>query len=207
MESSFIQDNIFEVVFFIGFIAGCVIRTVWVISVPHRPRKRHKVTDKHETALEKLLMFLPLLGMQIIPLIYVFTPWLNYADYNLPHGAGLVAGWSGAAVFAAGLWLLWRSHADLGRNWSPKLHIRDDHVLVTGGVFRPVRHPMYAAHWLWGIAQALLLQNWIAGFALLASFLPLYLYRVPREEQMMLDYFGEEYRLYMNRTGRIIPRL
>jgi len=66
---------------------------------------------------------------------------------------------------------------------------------------------MYAAHWLWGIAQALLLQNWIAGLAMLASFLPMYLHRVPREEQMKLEQFGEEYRLYMNRTGRLIPRL
>jgi len=66
---------------------------------------------------------------------------------------------------------------------------------------------MYAAHWLWGIAQALLLQNWIAGLAFLASFIPLYLLLVPREEQMMLEYFGEEHRLYMNRTGRVIlPR-
>jgi protein-S-isoprenylcysteine O-methyltransferase Ste14 len=59
----------------------------------------------------------------------------------------------------------------------------------------------------WGFAQALLLQNWIAGLSMLVFFLPVYLYRVPREEQMMLEHFGEEYRSYMNRTGRIIPRL
>jgi len=66
---------------------------------------------------------------------------------------------------------------------------------------------MYAAHLLWGIAQALLLQNWIAGLSMLVFFLPVYLYRVPHEEQMMLEHFGEEYRSYMNRTGRIIPRV
>jgi protein-S-isoprenylcysteine O-methyltransferase Ste14 len=66
---------------------------------------------------------------------------------------------------------------------------------------------MYAAHLLWGFAQALLLQNWIAGLAMLMFFLPVYLYRVPREEQMMIEHFGEEYRLYMSRSGRIIPRL
>jgi len=53
----------------------------------------------------------------------------------------------------------------------------------------------------------LLLQNWIAGPALLVTFAGLYLVRVRREEQMMLENFGEEYRLYMNRTGRVIPRL
>jgi len=117
------------------------------------------------------------------------------------------AGLVGAAGVVAFLRLLWRSHGDLGRNFSGTLQIREDQSLVTQGVYEHIRHPMYAAYWLWGIAQALLLQNWIAGLALLASFLAVYLYRVPREEQMMLEHFGEEYRLYMTRTGRVIPRL
>jgi protein-S-isoprenylcysteine O-methyltransferase Ste14 len=103
--------------------------------------------------------------------------------------------------------MFWRSHADLGRNWSPSLQLREGHELVTEGVYRHIRHPMYASEWLWSIAQALMLQNWVAGWAGLALFTPLYVLRVPREEQMMLDQFGEEYRAYMNRTGRIVPQL
>jgi protein-S-isoprenylcysteine O-methyltransferase Ste14 len=110
-------------------------------------------------------------------------------------------------ILAMAVWLFWRSHADLGRNWSPSLELREGHELVTEGVYRSVRHPMYASMWLWGVAQALLLQNWIAGWVSLVMFMPLYLLRVPREERMMLDEFGEEYRAYMDRTGRVIPRL
>jgi protein-S-isoprenylcysteine O-methyltransferase Ste14 len=66
---------------------------------------------------------------------------------------------------------------------------------------------MYASEWVWGIAQALLLQNWIAGWAGLALFMPLHVARVPREEQMMVERFGEAYREYINRTGGIVPRL
>ena len=105
------------------------------------------------------------------------------------------------------VWLFWRSHADLGRNWSPSLQLREGHALVDRGVYRYSRHPMYASQWLWGAAQALLLPNWIAGWASLISFAPLYLSRVPREEQMMLERFGHEYRGYVRRTGRIFPRL
>ena len=65
---------------------------------------------------------------------------------------------------------------------------------------------MYAAHWLWGIAQVLLLQNWIAGLSMLVTVLPLYLVRVPREERMLLEHFGEAYQEYTRRTGRIMPR-
>ena len=81
------------------------------------------------------------------------------------------------------------------------------HALVTNGVYRHIRHPMYAAHLLWGIGQALLIQNWVAGLGGLVVFIPLDLLRAPPEERMMLEQFGEEYRSYMERTGGIIPRL
>jgi protein-S-isoprenylcysteine O-methyltransferase Ste14 len=66
---------------------------------------------------------------------------------------------------------------------------------------------MYASQWLWSLAQMLLLPNWIAGWSSLATFLPLYLSRVPNEERMMLDHFGDAYRAYAERTGRVLPRL
>ena len=80
-------------------------------------------------------------------------------------------------------------------------------MIVTQGVYRYVRHPTYASERLWALAQALLLQNWAAGRATLALFTPLYALRGPREKRMMLDRFGEECRAYMDRTGRIAPRL
>jgi protein-S-isoprenylcysteine O-methyltransferase Ste14 len=139
--------------------------------------------------------------MQILPFVYLLTDWLDFADYRGSAWAGL----AGALVFGAALWLLCRSHVDLGRNFSVKLQIREKHSLVTGGVYRRIRHPMYAAHLLWAIAQTLLLHNWIAGPAFLVTSLPLYLLRIPREEKMMLENFGEDYQLYMKRTGRVAP--
>jgi len=204
MELS-VFDNIFKVTFLIGFIAGCVIRVASLIHVPHWWRNKNEIKDDRSTWPEKLLMFSIFIGMQVIPFIYLLTSWLDFADYNLPVWAGLVVGLIGTAVFVVALWLLWRSHVDLGRNFSPELQIGKKHLLVTNGVFRYIRHPMYASHWLWAIAQAFLLQNWIAGLSFLATSLPLYLLRIPREEKMMLEHFGEEYRFYMNRTGRIIP--
>jgi protein-S-isoprenylcysteine O-methyltransferase Ste14 len=136
------------------------------------------------------------------PLVYVFTPWLDFANYDLPGWMG----WVGTPVFAAALVLLWRSHADLGLNWSATLQIKSGHSLVTHGVYRRIRHPMYAAHALWAVAQGLLLENWLAGWAFVVTFVPLYLLRVPREERMMLERFGQEYRTYIARTGRMIPR-
>ena len=152
-------------------------------------------------------MLLTGLGFIVLPLIYIFSSRLTFADFHL-H-TGLVPGtWiAGSLVFAAALWLLWRSHVDLDRNWTPTLQIKNNHALVTEGVFKYIRHPMYASHILWGVAQLLLLHNWIAGPAMLVLMLPFYLYRVPREEKMMLEQFGDEYRAYRVKTGGFLPRL
>ena len=183
-------------------IAGAVIRGVYV-----RRHGKPTIADERNTRLDKLLLVLSGVGMQLIPIVYLLTGWLDFADYGLPTAASLALGVVGALVFAVGIWLLWRSHAELGRNFSPTLQIVEDHSLVTDGVFRRIRHPMYSAHLLWAIAQVLLLQNWIAGPAFLVVQVPLYLRRIPTEERMMLEQYGDEYREYMGRTGRLFPRL
>jgi protein-S-isoprenylcysteine O-methyltransferase Ste14 len=137
----------------------------------------------------------------LLPLLHTFTRWISFADYDLPAWAGCI----GIAIFAIALWLLWRSHADLGQNWRMTTELREEHKLITGGIFRHIRHPMYSAHWLWGIAQVLLIHNWIAGLASLVIIIPLYILRLRREEHMMLEQFGDEYRTYMSQTGRIFP--
>ena len=189
--------NTFEVVFLAGFVVGSVVRKIFTAG-----RRGIKAEKKCGSILDIILVGIAGVGMAV-PLLYLFTPWLDFANYNLPGWCG----WVGTAAFAGAIFMLWRSHADLGRNWSATLRITQQHSLVTSGVYRHVRHPMYTAHLLWAIAQGLLLANWIAGWAFLLLSLPLYLMRIPKEEQMMLENFGEEYREYMNRTGRLIPRM
>ena len=188
-------DNIFEVIFLVGFIVGSVIRKVYTFGC-----RGSKSVDKRKSVVDIILISASGVGMAL-PFFYIFTPWLDFANYDLPRWLG----WIGTAVFAGALFLLWRSHADLGRNWSAILQIRKEHSLVTNGVYRYMRHPMYAAHLLWAIAQGLLLENWLAGWVFLVTFIPMYLVRVPKEEKMMLEQFGQEYRQYISRTGRMIP--
>jgi len=63
---------------------------------------------------------------------------------------------------------------------------------------------MYTAILGWLVGLGLVIANWIplAVTALVAIFLGL---RVQREEQMMVERFGDEYREYMKRTGRFLP--
>ncbi len=184
----------------IVWLVGTVI---WlVIRYPHARRSRQvsKASSKDRRRERAILAATGLL-VHVVPLIYVLTGWPQFADFPFQPALAIL----GTAVFAAALWLFYRSHKDLGTNWSIALDIRTRHELVTNGVYRLVRHPMYSAFWLNAIGQALLLPNWIAGPAGLAGIALLYFARVGREERMMLETFGEEYRAYMARSARLIP--
>jgi len=188
--------GVHEVVYLAGFAAGSIVRLFGTL-----PARRNMRVFARASALDRVLLFLASLGL-VAPLFAIFTPWLSFCDCGLPGWTV----WPGGAVFACAIALLWRSHRDLGRNWSARVEVRRGHTLVTGGVCRRMRHPMYAAHLLWAVAQALLVGNWLAGPAFLVFFVPLYLERVPREEAMLAERFGEEYREYAERTGGLWPR-
>lgn len=190
-------DRWFAVAYLVGLVVAGFVRSTYT----RKYQGDRAEILRQEPASIRLLM--ALWGVaQLAPAVYVFTSWLSFADFNLPLWASLI----GLLVLLASTWLLWRSHADLAQNWSPGVEAPASESLVTGGVFRRIRHPMYSAHLLLGIAQVLLVHNWIAGFAGLVIFLPLYGLRVSREEKMMLDVFGQEYLEYMSHTGRLIPK-
>ena len=174
----------------------------FVIRYPHERRaRRTPKLRRSDRSREHVLMAISATGLGILPVVYVFTNAPAFASYTFrPWQA-----WLGAAVFAAALWLFYRTHKDLGRNWSMTLEVRERHTLVIDGVYRCVRHPMYSAFWLWALAQALLLPNWIAGPAGLVGFGTLFFLRVGREEALMIETFGDEYRRYMAQTARVLP--
>jgi protein-S-isoprenylcysteine O-methyltransferase Ste14 len=192
----------FATIYFAGMVAEILLRLPY-----DRQRRQIAKTDQRVSSTEKAVLGGLLVGIFVLPLIYSLTSWLDRADYRLSPGARARAGWVGTGLLAAAIWLFWRAHRDLGSNWSPSLEIGEQHTLVTEGIYRHIRHPMYASQAVWSLAQLLLLPNWIAGWAGLVTFLPLYLSRIPNEEQMMLDHFGKAYQDYCARTGRLVPPL
>lgn len=187
-------------------------RLVWLaaliailaIRTPHSLRNRENaIVDSRNDRTEKALLTAVCLAGLVLPLVLVTTPLLAFADYDLPAWATAVA----AAVQLPLLWLFWRAHTHLAGNWSPGLEVREDHGLVTHGIYTHIRHPMYAALWLWALSQPLLLHNWIAGALGIPAFAAMYVVRTPREEAMMHDHFGAAWDAYAARTGRLLPRL
>ena len=173
------------------------------IRAPHGRRSRSvKIARSHKTPRETGLLVLAWVGF-LVPLIWVASPAFSFAEYPL-HTAPLVAG---VVCVVIGLWLFYRSHADLGTNWSITLEVREGHRLITHGVYRGVRHPMYSALALYSVGQALVIPNWVAGLSNLVAFAVLFALRVGAEEKMMAQQFGNEYDTYTARTKRLIPRV
>lgn len=188
--------TIAELIWLFGGIAWFVIR------FPHQRRARkvkiaRSVGGRHDA----ILLGCSLTGLAIIPLFYLITGEPRFADY--PQNP--VVAWIGVLVLLAALWLFYETHRQLGKNWSVTLDTRRDHKLIDTGIYARVRHPMYSAFWLLAVAQALLLANWVAGLAGIVGWGILFFLRVGREERLMLDTFGEEYRRYMERTARVVP--
>ena len=187
------------------WIAKAVILAASVVMIairaPHGQRSRHvKVVTSRKGTMEMVLLTLAWLGF-FVPLAWIASPAFSFAEYPLRAGA-LAAG---IACLTAGLWFFYRSHADLGPNWSITLEVREQHRLITDGIYRRVRHPMYMALLLYSVGQALVIPNWVAGPSYLIAFGTLFVFRLRAEERMMLQQFGGQYAEYMARTRRLVP--
>jgi protein-S-isoprenylcysteine O-methyltransferase Ste14 len=190
--------SIGEILWVIGIVAWYVVRYPF-----ERRARRVRVMSSRRSPTDTVGLAAALLGLAIVPGLYVATGIPRFADYPaLPWMVGL-----GALIFAMALWTFRRTHKALGRNWSISLEIREKHQLISNGPYALVRHPMYTSFLLMGIGQMFLLSNWVVGLAGILGFALLFFLRVGKEERLMLEFFGPEYRAYMDRTKRIIPYL
>ena len=190
-------EDKFNVIYLVLFILITIIRKTYT-----RRHGGEKIDFCRENLAEIIMLSVGGIVM-VFPLFFIFTPWLNFANYYLPQ----FIRWVGIILFILACWLLWRSHADLGKYWTFLLETKNNQVLVKDGVYKYMLHPMYTAHLLWALANLLIIPNWIAGPSFLLFSILLYLYRIPKEEAMMIKQFGEEYKEYMKKTGRILPKL
>jgi len=114
--------------------------------------------------------------------------------------------WTGTVLTLVGIVFLAWTHVCLGKEWSVNLQLRDDHRLIRSGPYSRIRHPMYTALFAIYIGLGLISNNYAALILILMAVISLLL-RVPKEENMMVEKFGDEYRAYMEKTGRFFPKL
>jgi len=181
------------------FIAGCI--ALVAIRAPHGQRSRSVKTVRSEKGpLEVGLLTLAMVGF-VIPFAWIASSVFDFAERKSEP----ISFACGVACIVIGLGYFHRSHVDLGTNWSITLEVRESHQLITQGVYRRVRHPMYAALLLYSLGNLLVVPNWIAGGSYGVPMLLLFVLRVGPEEALMRERFGAEYDAYCARSQRLVP--
>lgn len=109
------------------------------------------------------------------------------------------------ALAIASVWFVLASMAHLGRQWSLRARLLEQHALVTTGPYRIVRHPIYTGLLGLVMATGVALARWTG----LAVALPLYLagtaIRTRAEERLLREAFGTAYGAYARRVRALVP--
>ncbi len=147
----------------------------------------------------RVILFFILIGWLAL---YAINPtWMKLLSVPLPAWLR----WIGFALGLASLGFWSWTQIALGKEWSPQLQLRKEHHLVTTGPYARIRHPLYTAMIGYGISLALVTANLffiVFAITMIAGVFT----RLPKEEQMMIKEFGEQYKAYMQRTGRFFPK-
>ncbi len=115
----------------------------------------------------------------------------------------IVRDWTAAALSVIGVGFAIWARVHLGRNWSPRPAVKENHELVTTGPYTYVRHPIYTGLILMAFGTALTGSVWGLGVFILAVLF--YVPRIGKEEKIMLELFPDAYPMYQARTKKLIP--
>jgi protein-S-isoprenylcysteine O-methyltransferase Ste14 len=174
------------------------------IAIYHRLRaaaSRERISHEEEGCLFAIVLRLAGLLMWIAIFAYLVCPSaIAWASMALPAWLR----WSGVVGGALCPLLLYWTLSSLGKNLTDTVVTRSTATLVTHGPYRYVRHPFYVTAALLLVAITLLTANWLIVVSSLLALVMLAV-RTPKEEQMLVARFGDDYRRYMSRTGRFFP--
>ncbi len=197
-------DLSFRIAFWILF-GGLILLQIYFASRVHQAGERVKA-DRNAMKREGwgyiVVRSIASLALIAYLVLYAVHPaWLEVLSVPLPDWLRWTGAGMGCTSFALYAW----AQAALGKEWSPHLQMRDQHHLVISGPYAHMRHPIYLAYLVFMTGIALLTADWFFIALLVVSIVVLAL-RIPKEEQMLIETFGEEYKAYLQRTGGLFPK-
>ncbi len=143
------------------------------------------------------------LFLWLSPLVYLVNPaWMSWPKLNLPEPVR----WFGVALGLTCIPLIYWLFTSIGSGITPVSATRKQHTLVTHGIYRWVRHPLYSVGSSLIASFGLMADNWFIILLAILAFIAMAA-RTPKEEANLIEKFGDEYREYMKRTGRFLPKL
>ena len=161
------------------------------------------VKKRQDGLASKVSRLLAMIGFVSV-IVFVAKPsWLAFASLSFPDRLH----WAGVVLALAGFALLQWAQVTLGKSWSDTPRMMKEQTLITSGPYQSIRHPIYTAFILILSSPLLISANWLIGLTWMGMTITEVASRIGFEESLMLEYFGDQYREYMNQTGRLLPRL
>ncbi|MHA1247496.1 MAG: methyltransferase family protein [Candidatus Thorarchaeota archaeon] len=199
------MDFALRIAFVVLLVAFLGSRGYYVKKSPWASRTREQ--RREDLKREGVATAMILLTMWVLYLVWagliVFAPsfiWWSFFQLDpMFRFLGIVG-----AVVAIVL-IAW-THRTLGDSFTATVATHRSQVLVTTGPYSRVRHPLYSAHALFNLSIVLVTVNWFY-LVLLILGVPYTYKRIAKEEETLIERFGQEYVEYMKRTGRLFPRL
>ena len=190
-----------------GSVTAALLVTAAAISGYHRHRAEQAGEDEISLQGEGLTTAVALRSSGLVLMLsvvaYLVNPrWMRWSSLDLPAPLR----WSGAGLGAVSLALTLWIFRTIGKNITSTVETREEHELVTGGPYRWVRHPLYTVGTSFFVSLGIVAANWFMELASL-SVLVMLLIRLPKEDEKLIERFGDEYRAYIERTGRLLPRI
>lgn len=137
------------------------------------------------------------------PLVYLINPnWMNWSKIGLPESVRWLGVGIGILCVLGIYWLF----SNIGSGITSTSATRKEHKLSTSGPYRWVRHPLYTVGSTLFISFGMMADNWFIAALGVLAFIGMAA-RTPKEEANLIEKFGDEYREYMQRTGRFLPKL
>jgi protein-S-isoprenylcysteine O-methyltransferase Ste14 len=136
------------------------------------------------------------------PLVYLINPeWMAWSKLGLPEWTR----WLGVGIGVLCVFGIYWLFSSIGSGITPTSATRMEHKLVTNGIYRLVRHPLYSIGSSMFVAFGMMADNWFIAVLGVLAFIGMAI-RTPKEEANLIEKFGDEYREYMRRTGRFLPK-
>lgn len=160
------------------------------ISKPKKVKTTKKrIFERTIYRLVWILLILQLLGLQILKI-----------------NNNTVIQLTGIILVFTGLLVLISSRYELGNNWThgAEYQIKKEHKLVTSGIYGFIRHPIYLGIILVYTGGEMVAQSYLWLLFFLILLISAYI-QGKREEELLLNYFGNKYELYVGKTKMLIP--
>jgi len=193
-------EYIYRILLVIAFIFMFGIRIYFQSKVLHEKRG----IDIKENTLSLIAGSIAALTTLVFGAEYIFFPGTFYFTYLLVYPDWIR--WLGVLLLAVGITLLGSAHYHLGRSFHSLVVSKDEHQLVTSGPYQWIRHPIYTAYLMNYIGGGLLTANLVLTFVPVIFFGFMIINRIPREEQIMREEFGQDYLDLEKRTGSLFPK-